>query len=191
MTDADLRRVVELLSAAPAGPAGNRLLCVDGFSGAGKTTVARALGGLLDAPVLALDEIYPGWDGLAAAPAIARDGIGDPLAAGTTLRWPTWDWDAGRPGPWREHPPAPVVVLEGCGAGAQVLEPVTALLVWVHADDDERERRLRHRADHATYAPFRDRWRAQELAFAAAEDTRARAGVVLATARRRGPGHPP
>ena len=93
-----------------------------------------AVAGHLGAPLLALDEIYPGWDGLAAAPAIARDGIGDPLAAGTTLRWPTWDWDAGRPGPWREHPPAPVVVLEGCGTGARVLAPVTALLVWVDAD---------------------------------------------------------
>ena len=173
------QRVAEHLAAAPAGPAGNRLLCVDGFSGAGKSTVASAVAGYLDAPVLALDEIYPGWDGLAAAPAIAREGIGDPLATGTTLRWPTWDWDAGRPGPWREHPPAPVVVLEGCGTGARVLAPVTALLVWVDADAVVRERRLRERADHATYAPFRDRWRAQEQAHAAAEDLPARAGLVL------------
>ncbi len=172
------QRTAEVLEAAPAG---NRLLCVDGFSGSGKTTVARALAGHLRAPLLTLDEIYPGWDGLAAAPLIARDGIGDPLAAGRTLRWPTWDWDAGGPGPWREHPPAPVVVLEGCGAGARVLAPVTALLVWVDAGADERERRLRERADHATYAPFRDRWRAQEQALAAAEDLPGRAGLVLDT----------
>lgn len=167
------------IRAAGAGPAGNRLVTVDGFSGAGKSTLAGRLARALDAPLVTLEEIYPGWDGLARAPALARRWIGDPLAAGATLCWRTWDWDRGAPGPWRSLAPAPVVVLEGCGAGARVLAPVTSLSVWVHAGVDRRERRLRARTDWSGYAPFRDRWAMQERALAAAERSAERADVVL------------
>lgn len=171
--------VAAAVRASAAGPAGHRLVTVDGFSGAGKSTLARCLARELGAPLITLEEIYPGWEGLARAPAAARRWIGDPLAAGERLRWQVWDWHRDRPGAWRALDPAPVVVLEGCGAGARVLAPVTALSVWVHAPAGQRERRLHGRADWPGYAPFRHRWAAQEQAFAAAERSAERADVVL------------
>lgn len=168
--------VAALVRAAPAGPAGNRLVGVDGFSGSGKSTLASALARRLGAPLLALEEMTPGWDGLAEAVGLARAGIGEPLAGGRVLRVPTWDWEAGAPGPVRDVEPAPVVVLEGCGAGAPELAPTTSLLIWVDVPAEERERRLRARDDWAVYAPFRDRWRAQETRLAG---TDRRADVVL------------
>lgn len=172
--------VAALIRSSPSGPAGNRLVGVDGFSGAGKSTLAAELAGRLGAPLLSLEEITPGWDGLAAAAGLARTGIGDPLAVGRTLRLPTWDWEAGAPGPVRDVAPAPVVVLEGCGAGATPLAPVTSLLAWVDAPAGERERRLRARDDWAVYAPFRERWRTQEAGLAG---TDRRADVVLDNAQ--------
>lgn len=161
------------------GPAGSRLVTVDGFSGAGKSTLAAQLARHLDAPLITLEEVYPGWEGLAGTPALARRWIGDPLASGSTLRWRTWDWRRDAPGTWRSLGPAPVVVLEGCGAGAAVLSPVTSLAVWVEASAGQRERRLRAQRDWAGYAPFRDRWAEQEQRLAAAEHTPERADVVL------------
>ncbi|MBW0102218.1 hypothetical protein [Pseudonocardia sp. KRD291] len=168
-----------LVRAAEPGAAGNRLVTVDGFSGAGKSTLAGHLARSLHAPLITLEEIYPGWDGLARTPALARRWIGDPLATGSMLRRRTWDWDRDAPGPWRSTDPAPVVVLEGCGAGARVLTPVTSLAVWVDTPAEQRERRLRAREDWTGYAPFRARWSTQEQALAAAERTAERADVVL------------
>lgn len=172
--------VAAMIRASRPGPAGNRLVGVDGFSGSGKSTLAGRLARRLGAPLLTLEEITPGWDGLAAAIGLARDRIGDPLAAGHVLRLPAWDWDADAPGPVRAVEPAPVVVLEGCGAGAPALAPVTSLLVWVDVPAAERELRLHARDDWAVYAPFRDRWRAQEAGLAG---TDRRADVVLDNAR--------
>src|SRR6202042_2836673 len=41
-----------------------RLIAVDGRSGSGKTWFAGRLARPLDAPVIHLDDLYPGWDGL-------------------------------------------------------------------------------------------------------------------------------
>ncbi|TCK26887.1 uridine kinase family protein [Pseudonocardia endophytica] len=168
--------VVALVRSAGPGPAGNRLVGVDGYSGSGKSTLAGRLADRLGAPLLTLEEITPGWDGLAAAIELARIAIAEPLAHGRDLRPPTWDWHAGAPGPVRSVAAAPVVVLEGCGAGSPVLAPTTSLLVWVDVPAGERERRLRARDDWEVYAPFRERWRAQEAGLAG---TDRRADVVL------------
>lgn len=171
--------VADLVRAADAGPTGNRLVTVDGFSGAGKSTLAAHLARFVGAPLLTLEEIYPGWDGLARTPGLARRWIGDPLASGSALHWRIWDWRRDAPGPWHSLAPAPVVVLEGCGAGARPLAPVTSLTVWVDTPAEQREQRLRARPDWAGYAPFRARWSEQEQALAAAERSAARADVVL------------
>lgn len=172
-------RVAAAIGAAPAGPAGHRLVCLDGYSGAGKSTLTAELADHLAAPLLTLEEIYPGWDGLARTPELARRWIAVPLAAGGTPRWRVWDWEHDRPGRWRELAPAPIVLLEGCGAGARVLARSASLLVWVHAPADQRDQRLRARPDWPGYAPFRDRWSAQEQALAATERTPARADLTL------------
>ncbi|MFP5072386.1 hypothetical protein ACLFMI_22310 [Pseudonocardia nantongensis] len=174
------RRAARTVLAAPAGPAGNRLVTVDGFSGAGKSSRATELAHRLDAPLLEIEDLCPGWDGLARVPQLARDGIGDPLTDGRTLCWTSWDWEHDRPGPRRTRPPAAVVVLEGCGAGAAALAPVTSLAIWVDAPPDVREVRLRARPDWPLHAPYRDAWRRAEQALAARDGSRDRAGVLLA-----------
>lgn len=173
------RRVAGLVRSAAAGPAGNRLVAVDGFSGAGKSTRAAELAGELDAPLLEIEDLCPGWDGLPRVPQLARAGIGDPLAAGRPLRWTSWDWTGDRPGAVREHPPSGVVVLEGCGSLGAALAPVTSLAVWVDVPAAVREARLRARQDWPVYAPYRARWRRAEERLAARDGGPDRAAVVL------------
>ena len=45
-----------------------RLLLIDGRTGSGKTTLATPLSASLAAPIVHLEYLYPGWDGL-------RDGV--------------------------------------------------------------------------------------------------------------------
>lgn len=178
MLERQVTEVLDALRAAEEKP-GTRLVTVDGFSGCGKSELANAVGLALVAPVLSLEELYPGWDGLAEGVALAVEWIAAPLAAGRPARWWPWDWTRGtRAGP-RELAPAPVVLLEGCGAGARALRPYTHTAIWVDTPPEQRERRLRARRDWPGYAPFRQRWSAQEQAWHDAEHTAALADVVV------------
>jgi cytidylate kinase len=161
-----------------------RLVTVDGFSGAGKSRLAARLAGELGGvPTVHLDFFYPGWDGLAAAVDLAVEWVAVPLVAGRAARWRRFDWDAGRFAEWRETPWAPVVVLEGCGAGSAALRPYTSTALWVETPAELRERRLRARVDWPLYAPHRARWAAQESAHFAAERPWEHADAVIDGAR--------
>jgi hypothetical protein len=128
--------------------------------------LARELGHV---PTVHLDFLYPGWDGLARGGALAVEWVAAPLVAGRPAQWRRFDWEAGGFAEWRETPWAPVVLLEGSGAGAAALRPFTSTAIWVDAPAPLREQRLRTRRDWPRYAPHRARWAAQEEAHYAVE----------------------
>lgn len=158
---------------------GTRLVCVDGPSGSGKTVLAgrlvRALG---DPPLVHMDDLYPGWDGLARAVALLHEWIVEPLAAGRPARYRRYDWDAGSYAEEHELGIPPLLVVEGVGAGARVVAARAVLLVWVEAPPAERFRRGMER-DGEAYRPHWERWARQEQSLFAAEGTRDRANVVV------------
>lgn len=149
------------------------VLLIDGRSGAGKTVLARRLVAALPGTTLvSLDDVYPGWDGLAAGasavPGIIRDGA-----------WRRWDWAADRPGAdaaiTRDGP----LIVEGCGAISRASRALADHAWWIELDDAERRRRALDR-DGDTYAPHWDRWAAQELAQARQDPPRELADLVIA-----------
>jgi hypothetical protein len=154
------------------------LVCVDGPSGAGKTQLASALAVAIGGPpVVAMDELYPGWDGLAAGVARLRDEVVAPLAAGRPAAYRRWDWARDAYGERRDLGVPPLLVVEGVGAGAAT---GVALLIWLDAPEGVRYRRAMDR-DGATYGPYWTRWAAQERAHFAADQTADRADVRLTT----------
>ena len=158
-----------------------RLVCVDGRSGSGKTTFAGLLATELGSPVLHLDEVYPGWDGLAATVPLLHDGVVVPLLASRDAAYRRWDWIRGEPaGPVDVGRPE-VLVVEGVGSGARVIAEHAVLLVWTEAPRAVRYRRGIDR-DGEAYRPHWERWARQEDAYLASEDPRARADVVIDTA---------
>lgn len=174
--------VLEALLARPATLGASRLLAVDGLSGAGKTTLTRQVRARVRgrAPVVHLDAVYPGWDGL---PEIgqALDALLRPLAAGEPGRYRRFDWRRMEPGPWVEIGPAPLVVVEGVGAGHRAIADLLTLLVWVEAPPGVRHDRGLARDGLATEPDLR-RWWAAEERHAAEDDAAARAHLVVRTA---------
>jgi chloramphenicol 3-O-phosphotransferase len=165
--------------AAPPRCGATRLVCVDGPSGSGKTVFAGRLAAALgDAPVVHMDDLYPGWDGLEMAVPLLHDEIVAPLAAGRPARARRYDWVHGAYTVARDLGTPPVLVVEGVGAGARLIAPFAVLLVWVEAPAAERFRRAMER-DGEAYRPHWEHWARQEEAHFAAEGTRARADVVV------------
>lgn len=171
--------LVARVRAAPARCGPVRVVAVDGPSGSGKTSfadrLAAAVGG---SPVVHMDDLYPGWDGLAEGVGLLVREVLEPLEAGRPAAYRRWDWHRSTWCEPVEVPVTPILVVEGCGCGSRAAAPYLCLLVWVDAPVDVRRQRGLAR-DGATFAPHWERWAHQERALFAAEGTRDRADVLV------------
>jgi uridine kinase len=155
------------LHALPPSCGPVRLVAVDGHAGSGKSTLAGRLaaepGG---APVLHLDDLASHdalfeWTGRFLEQVVA------PLARGEPARYGVYDWERRVFGGERTLPPAPVVLVEGVGAGRRALRPHLACVVWLDVPREEAWARGRRR-DGPRLGAFWDGWeRAEERHFAA------------------------
>jgi hypothetical protein len=181
---AELALRVQAWVAADRARTSSAVVALDGLSGAGKTRLALTLAQRLPgAAVVHLDDVYPGWDGLEAAVPLLVEHVLRPLAGDAPITVPSWDWTRDRPGATRTlaalGPPRPQVVLvEGSGAGARMVAPLLAGLIWLDAAEPVRRERALAR-DGAAYAPHWSRWADQEVAHFRREGTRDRADLVL------------
>ncbi len=166
------------LRKAPARAGLTRVVAIDGRSGAGKSALAARLRAVLGAPVVALEDLYGGWDGLENGIDLLVREVLEPVAAGRPARVPRYDWVAGQ---WAEpvplDPPTSLIV-EGAGAGARRAAVFASLVVWLETPPSVRKKRALDR-DGETFAPHWDRWAAQEDAMLARERTPERAGLVI------------
>ncbi|MBP2412497.1 anthranilate synthase component 1/para-aminobenzoate synthetase [Arthrobacter stackebrandtii] len=148
-----------------ANPQRPVIIAVDGRSGAGKTTIAVELAALLrrhrTVSLFHLEDIYPGWDGLAGGVERYIDTVLAPLRAGLPATWTAWDWEARHDGASRTTEAAPVVLVEGVGSSHGRAGGFLDAVVWVDAPSKTRKKRALER-DGETYAPFWDIWAQQE-----------------------------
>ncbi|HYN30518.1 MAG TPA: hypothetical protein VES95_11740 [Dermatophilaceae bacterium] len=173
-------RVLALAGRAVPRCGGVTVVAVDGPSGSGKTTLALAVARGLRCPVVHLDRIFPGWDGLAEAVGLVTTSVLEPLARGEQAAYRVWDWDHDRWDGTEVVPRSPVLVVEGCGSSVSPAGGYAAVRVWVEARPEERMRRGVAR-DGEVYRPHWERWAVQEEALFAADRTRERADLVLRT----------
>ncbi|UYM04284.1 nucleoside/nucleotide kinase family protein [Solicola gregarius] len=160
-----------------------RVLAVDGPSGSGKTSLAARLANAADRtgtpiPVVHLDDIYPGWDGLADAPGLLVDGVLRPLRDRGPAAYHRWDWERGEWAERHDVPATDALIVEGVGSGALACAPFLTMLAWVDAPRDVRMARGIDR-DGETYRPHWERWAVQEVAMFAADGTRERADLRI------------
>jgi uridine kinase len=128
--------------------------------------------------VVSLEDLYGGWDGLERGIDLLVSEVLEPLAKRQLARVPRYDWAAAAWGtPWVLEPPE-VLIVEGVGAGARRAAAYEGTLIWVEVAASVRKKRALDR-DGGTFAPYWDRWAAQEDAMLAREHTPDRADIVI------------
>ena len=165
-------RVVEAVKDLGAS---NPVVLIDGRSGAGKTSLARELVARWPlrgrVQLVALDQLYPGWDGLADGVETARELILLPHGRGLIGVWQRWDWDASAYAEAHAVDPSLPLIVEGAG----LLNAATARLgdvrVWLESPQASRKHRALLR-DGDGYRPYWDRWAEQEERHLARDDPR-------------------
>jgi cytidylate kinase len=151
--------VVSELERVLAAVHGDRpVILIDGRSGSGKTDLATDLAMSLDASLVRLDDVYPGWDGLEAASGRV---LSDILLAD---RWQRWDWLVNAAAEWHEVDPSRALIIEGSGSLSRANRARATLGVWVQLDEATRKARALAR-DGAMYEPHWEAWAAQEQRF--------------------------
>ncbi len=175
MTASSLQRAVEeiVLSIDQLNKPAPRIL-IDGRSGAGKTTLSMLLGERLDAEVIHLEDIYPGWSGLRQA---SRH-VTENLLSAPRPRWQRWDWVADAPAEWHDVSPDRTWIIEGCGSLSVSNRALADMGIWIDADDAVRKHRALARSGE-TYEPFWQMWADQEQEFIESEHPRGLADVIL------------
>ncbi|WP_312167464.1 hypothetical protein [Microbacterium sp.] len=162
--------------------AANPVVLIDGRSGAGKTTLARML--IERWPVVgrvqlvALDSIYPGWDGLEDGVERALTGILRPHGRGYLGEWRRWDWEQGAEAESHAVDPSLGVLIEGSGILTSATAAIADVRVWLESGESGRKARALTR-DGDTYRPHWDRWAEQEQAHIARDDPRSLATRVI------------
>jgi uridine kinase len=178
MTDAGAR-LAELARAAPARAGETRVLAIDGRSGSGKSALAATVAEILPAPLVSLEQLYGGWDGLRAGIDRLVTAVLMPLADGRPANVPRYDWVSGRwLRPERLAPP-PILIVEGVGAGALAGARYLSVLVWVDLPDGSRRARAIAR-DGPIYAGHWEMWSEQEEEYLRIDRPAQRADVVVA-----------
>lgn len=175
-----LSEVTRLLARRPPAAGPTRVVAVDGPSGAGKTTFAAALADPVGAPVVHMDDLYPGWDGLEDGVPRLLEWVLEPLAARRPAAYRRYDWGTGDYAEWHPVPAGDLLVVEGAGSAARACAPYLSVLVWVQAPAATRLARGRAR-DGAALETHWHRWARHERRHFAAEGTEQRADVVLDT----------
>ena len=165
----------------------SRLFLIEGPSGSGKTTLASQLQQHLSThlgttvAVLHLDDLYPGWNGLAQGSALAAELI-EQHAAGQALSWQRYDWVAGMPGEWQELAPGHPLIVEGCGALNAVTARHSDIRIWLDAPAELRQQRAFSRGDE-NYEKYWTQWDEQYSEYVVAHRPRAFANMTRVATR--------
>lgn len=142
------------------------VVLIDGRSGAGKTALATAMAAELGAEVLHLEDLYPGWDGLA-------EGAKSVAGALTTGQYLRYDWHTGAFAEQHRLNLSVPLIIEGCGAisranltaaqdaarradGSGAVESI-----WIDCPEPIRRERALTR-DGQMFASYWSRWARQE-----------------------------
>ncbi|HET7725604.1 MAG TPA: cobalt ABC transporter [Propionibacteriaceae bacterium] len=139
------------------------VVLLDGGSGSGKTSLAARIGEEWarrrtdTLQLVSLDDVYHGWEGLAAAASAV------PAILGPAGGYRRWDWARSVPSGWVGVDPARPVLVEGCGALTRASAPLATVRLWLDAPEPLRKARALAR-DKGGFDPYWDMWADQERA---------------------------
>jgi uridine kinase len=156
------------------------VLAIDGRAGSGKSTLAAEMVAELGCPLVQMESLYPGWNGLANGINLLVSDVLEPLSRGLGANVPQYNWHTSTfDEPARLEPPA-LLIVEGVGCGALKSAEFIGELLWLELDADERQRRaLARESDGAAFAEHWNEWAAQEEALLAVDPINERADLSI------------
>ena len=149
------------------------IVLIDGRAASGKSQFAKDLAEAYfqvdrqAARTIHMDDLYPGWNGLAEGSVYLLTNILLPLANSRSANWQVWNWrknhrGAEEPGNGRrEFSGGTLLIVEGCGSISRLSYEHSDFQVWIDADDKERKERFSLR-DQGKFDEFFGIWSAQE-----------------------------
>jgi uridine kinase len=159
-----------------------RLICVDGRTGAGKSSLGKAVheaaSTIGSAALVHLDDLLDGWGGLDKVSRTLERDVLVPLRAGLPGRYRRYDWKREEYAEEHVVDPVDLLVVEGVGSGATSYASWITTLVWVDAPADLGLARSVAR-DGEVLRPQLLQWMRDEEALLARERTRDRADVIV------------
>lgn len=162
------------------GATAARLVLIDGLGGAGKSVLAEALAGKLEAPVVQGDDFY--------RPSAERQRSGHgsgavgasfdwrrlerqvlvPLSRGEDARYQRYYWDSDRLGDWITVSGQDTVVVEGVYLLQKELRRYASVSIWVETPREVRLARGIERDGEAARSRWIDEWMPAEDAYVSA-----------------------
>lgn len=136
---------------------------IDGPSGSGKTTLAakieRHWNSAVKLQVVHMDDLYPGWDGLAEGSATALALLHE-RATGVDTHWQRYDWATEKFTQWHSVDAREPLLIEGCGSMSLGCESLSQVRIWLDAETELRRERALSRAGE-NFAEHWTQWDAQ------------------------------
>ena len=152
------------------------VVLVDGRAGSGKSKFAMLLQDQVfeetkqSPKVIHMDDLYPGWEGLAQGSLYLVENILKPIKLAGKAHWQRWDWVNDRRGGsepgngWREFAGENMLIVEGCGSVTTHSAELADLTIWIKAERQTRKERFEAR-DRGIFSNFWNSWSAQEDEF--------------------------
>lgn len=158
------------------------VVAIDGPAGAGKTSLAALVVAVLgDASVVHMDDLYPGWDGLARAIPLLAEKVLAPVSCGERAWYPRYDWTTGAYAEAVIVPFHRYLLIEGVGASAGMAREYADVRVWLRAPESVRRDRAEHR-DAGGFGSNWERWARQETELFSSDRTQEHAHLIVDTA---------
>ena len=166
------------------------IVLIDGRAASGKSQFAKDLAEAFfqvdrqAARTIHMDDLYPGWNGLAEGSVYLLTNILLPLANSRSANWQVWNWrknhrGAEEPGNGRrEFSGGTLLIVEGCGSISRLSYEHSDFQVWIEADDKERKERFSLR-DQGKFDEFFGIWSAQEDEYYEKEKSKQLAQLIV------------
>ena len=153
-----------------------RLVLIDGPAGSGKSTFAKRLSGVVGAPIVSMDDLIPGWDGLSEGVPRLMEWIITPLTHGERARYRRYDWETAEYGAWVDVGRPDLLIVEGVSCASREPAKYASFVVWIDAPEEVRLARGLARDGERARGRW-ERWMEQERALFETEGTERLADV--------------
>lgn len=166
------------------------IVLIDGRAAAGKSLFAKELAEIYfksekqAARIVSMDDLYPGWEGLASGSIYLLTQILTPVSQARTANWQVWNWAENKRGAedpvngHREFSGGTALIVEGCGSISRLTSELADLTIWIEADLAVRKTRFNQR-DNGKFDGYFATWSAQEDEFYEREKSRELAQLII------------